>query len=224
VSASLHGMRVFRHYDSTTKHLNSASKQFKIFNLRSVRAMGKQWQTSLSNIAYCSQPVIICMHGACIGAGIEMAAVKCTCCALCCVHKSPELTGPSKFKQLRSLLSLQACDIRFCTADAFFAMPGTNTLAHETLLILVSPDRGRYRNRTIVTLPPVLPLLITSQTFLTEADIALAADVGGLQRFPKIVGLQHAFAHLFCSYVHTVCTVCTLCIPSLQATIRSCVS
>ena len=39
---------------------------------------------------------------------------------------------------------LSACDVRFCSADAFFAM--------------------------------------------AEVDVALAADVGGLQRFPKIVG------------------------------------
>ena len=76
-----------------------------------IRETGKAWQRSLSNIAECGKAVVACVHGACIGAGLEMLA---------------------------------ACDVRMCTRDARFAM--------------------------------------------AEVDVALAADVGGLQRFPKLVG------------------------------------
>lgn len=76
-----------------------------------IRNTGKEWQASFTNIAECSKPVVACVHGACIGAGIEM---------------------------------ISACDVRLCSSDAFFEM--------------------------------------------AEVDVALAADVGGLQRFPKIVG------------------------------------
>ena len=76
-----------------------------------IRETGKRWQASFSKIASCGKPVIACVHGACIGAGVEM---------------------------------ISACDVRMCTEDATYAM--------------------------------------------AEIDLALAADVGGLQRFPKIVG------------------------------------
>mmetsp|Transcript_13954 Transcript_13954/g.16842 ORF Transcript_13954/g.16842 Transcript_13954/m.16842 type:complete len:295 (+) Transcript_13954:99-983(+) len=71
------------------------------------------WQDAFTAIEKCGKPVIICVHGPCIGAGLEMAS---------------------------------ACDIRLCSADAYWAMK--------------------------------------------EVDIGLAADVGGLQRFPKVVGNQ----------------------------------
>lgn len=76
-----------------------------------IRETGRAWQRSFSNIASCGKAVIACVHGACIGAGLEMLA---------------------------------ACDVRLATRDARFAM--------------------------------------------AEVDVALAADVGGLQRFPKLVG------------------------------------
>ena len=76
-----------------------------------IRRTGKEWQASFTNMAECGKPVVACVHGACIGAGIEM---------------------------------ISAADVRFCSSDAFFEM--------------------------------------------AEVDVALAADVGGLQRFPKLVG------------------------------------
>lgn len=78
-----------------------------------IRALGKAWQDAFSNLEKCGKAVIACIHGACIGAGVEL---------------------------------ISAADIRFCTKDAVFA--------------------------------------------LKEVDIGLAADVGGLQRFPKLVGNQ----------------------------------
>lgn len=76
-----------------------------------IRSVGKQWQASFNNIETCGKAVVVCVHGACVGAGLEM---------------------------------ISACDVRFCSADAFFE--------------------------------------------LAEVDVALASDVGGLQRFPRIVG------------------------------------
>jgi len=78
-----------------------------------IRAMGKSWQDAFTNIEKCGKVVVACIHGACIGAGVEL---------------------------------ISAADIRLCTDDATFA--------------------------------------------LKELDIGLAADIGGLQRFPKIVGNQ----------------------------------
>ena len=37
-----------------------------------IRNKGEHWQRSLTNITTCGKPVIACVHGACIGAGIEM--------------------------------------------------------------------------------------------------------------------------------------------------------
>ena len=76
-----------------------------------IRSTGEKWQASFSNIEACGKPVFALIHGAAIGAGVEL---------------------------------LSACDVRWATSDAFFAM--------------------------------------------AEINIALAADVGGLQRFPRIVG------------------------------------
>ncbi|XP_014483174.1 PREDICTED: delta(3,5)-Delta(2,4)-dienoyl-CoA isomerase, mitochondrial isoform X2 [Dinoponera quadriceps] len=69
------------------------------------------YQNSFSAIEKCPKPVIAAIHGACIGAGVDMVS---------------------------------AADIRYCSSDAYFQ--------------------------------------------IKEVDIGMAADVGTLQRFPKIVG------------------------------------
>ncbi|CAD7692678.1 unnamed protein product [Nyctereutes procyonoides] len=69
--------------------------------------------TTLSVPLQCPKPVIAAIHGACIGAGVDL---------------------------------ITACDIRYCAQDAFFQVK--------------------------------------------EVDIGLAADVGTLQRLPKIIGNQ----------------------------------
>ncbi|NXD74568.1 ECH1 protein, partial [Eolophus roseicapillus] len=71
------------------------------------------FQESFSVLEKCPKPVIVAVHGACIGAGVDL---------IC------------------------ACDIRYCSQDAWFQVK--------------------------------------------EVDIGLAADVGTLQRLPKIVGSQ----------------------------------
>ncbi|XP_017787871.1 PREDICTED: delta(3,5)-Delta(2,4)-dienoyl-CoA isomerase, mitochondrial [Habropoda laboriosa] len=71
----------------------------------------KEYQESFSAIEQCPKPVIAVVHGACIGAGIDM---------------------------------ISAADIRYCTLDAWFQVK--------------------------------------------EVALGMAADVGTLQRFPKIIG------------------------------------
>ncbi|XP_074877574.1 delta(3,5)-Delta(2,4)-dienoyl-CoA isomerase, mitochondrial [Buteo buteo] len=71
------------------------------------------YQETFSVLEKCPKPVIAAVHGACIGAGIDL---------------------------------ISACDIRYCTQDAWFQVK--------------------------------------------EVDIGLAADVGTLQRLPKIMGSQ----------------------------------
>ncbi|XP_071573272.1 delta(3,5)-Delta(2,4)-dienoyl-CoA isomerase, mitochondrial [Temnothorax nylanderi] len=71
----------------------------------------KDFQDSLTAIEECSKPVIAAVHGACIGAGVDM---------------------------------ISAADIRYASSNAYFQ--------------------------------------------IKEVDIGMAADVGTLQRFPKIVG------------------------------------
>jgi len=88
----------------------------------SIRRLGVSWQRALSLLEECGRPVIACMHGAVVGAGLEM---------------------------------ISACDVRFCTADAFFVA--------------------------------------------AEVDAGLAADIGGLQRLPKIVGNQSLVRELVMS-------------------------
>ena len=68
-------------------------------------------QGSFTAIEQCLKPVIVCVHGACIGGGMDL---------------------------------ISACDIRLCSADARFC--------------------------------------------IKEVDVGLAADVGTLQRLPKIIG------------------------------------
>merc|ERR1712181_129427 len=84
--------------------------------------MGQAWQESFNAIEKCWKAVIACVHGACVGAGIEM---------------------------------ISACDIRFCTEDAWFQA--------------------------------------------AEINIGMAADVGGLQRFPKLIGNQSLVRELVLS-------------------------
>lgn len=81
--------------------------------------VGKSWQQSMNAIEECNVPVIACVDGGCIGAGIEMIA---------------------------------ACDIRLVSEKAWFA----------------------YK----------------------EVDVGMAADVGGLQRFPKIVSNDSFFREI----------------------------
>ncbi|KAE8294919.1 Delta(3,5)-Delta(2,4)-dienoyl-CoA isomerase, mitochondrial [Larimichthys crocea] len=70
-----------------------------------------KFQEAFSVIERCPKPVVVAIHGACIGAGVDL---------------------------------ISACDIRMCTQDAWFQVK--------------------------------------------EVDIGLAADVGTLQRLPKVIG------------------------------------
>ncbi|KZC09981.1 Delta(3,5)-Delta(2,4)-dienoyl-CoA isomerase, mitochondrial [Dufourea novaeangliae] len=76
-----------------------------------VQLMIKEYQDCITAIEKCPKPVIAAVHGACIGAGVDM---------------------------------ISAADIRYCTSDAWFQ--------------------------------------------IKEVALGMAADVGTLQRFPKIIG------------------------------------
>ncbi|XP_060507033.1 delta(3,5)-Delta(2,4)-dienoyl-CoA isomerase, mitochondrial [Panthera onca] len=78
-----------------------------------LRNLISRYQESFNVIEKCPKPVIAAIHGACIGAGVDLVT---------------------------------ACDIRYCAQDAFFQVK--------------------------------------------EVDIGLAADVGTLQRLPKVIGNQ----------------------------------
>lgn len=71
------------------------------------------FQDSISSLENCDKPVIVCVHQACVGAGVDL---------------------------------ITAADIRYCTKDAWFQVK--------------------------------------------EVDIGMAADVGTLQRLPKVIGNQ----------------------------------
>merc|ERR1719427_1983651 len=70
-----------------------------------------KYQETFSCIEKCPKPVVVAVHGACVGGGVDL---------------------------------ITACDIRLCTQDAWFQVK--------------------------------------------EVDIGLAADVGTLQRLPKVIG------------------------------------
>ncbi|XP_053761967.1 delta(3,5)-Delta(2,4)-dienoyl-CoA isomerase, mitochondrial [Panthera pardus] len=78
-----------------------------------LRNLISRYQESFNVIEKCPKPVIAAIHGACIGAGVDLVT---------------------------------ACDIRYCAQDTFFQVK--------------------------------------------EVDIGLAADVGTLQRLPKVIGNQ----------------------------------
>eukprot|EP01098_Paradermamoeba_levis_P007532 TRINITY_DN3119_c0_g1_i1.p1 TRINITY_DN3119_c0_g1~~TRINITY_DN3119_c0_g1_i1.p1 ORF type:complete len:316 (+),score=84.37 TRINITY_DN3119_c0_g1_i1:1153-2100(+) len=79
----------------------------------------KSYQDSFTAIEQCRQPVIAAVHGACIGAGVDL---------------------------------ITACDIRYGSGDSYYS--------------------------------------------IKEVDIGLAADVGTLQRFPKVVGAESLLREL----------------------------
>ncbi|XP_030633611.1 delta(3,5)-Delta(2,4)-dienoyl-CoA isomerase, mitochondrial [Chanos chanos] len=76
-----------------------------------IRRIISKYQETFSVIEKCPKPVVVAVHGACIGGGVDL---------------------------------ITACDIRLCTQDAWFQVK--------------------------------------------EVDIGLAADVGTLQRLPKVIG------------------------------------
>ncbi|KAK9521309.1 hypothetical protein VZT92_021126 [Zoarces viviparus] len=76
-----------------------------------VRKVIAKYQQTFSVIEKCPKPVVVAVHGACVGGGVDL---------------------------------ITACDIRLCTQDAWFQ--------------------------------------------IKEVDIGLAADVGTLQRLPKVIG------------------------------------
>ncbi|XP_047565663.1 delta(3,5)-Delta(2,4)-dienoyl-CoA isomerase, mitochondrial [Lutra lutra] len=78
-----------------------------------LRSLISKYQETFSVIEKCPKPVIAAIHGACIGAGVDL---------------------------------ITACDIRYCAQNAFFQVK--------------------------------------------EVDIGLAADLGTLQRLPKVIGNQ----------------------------------
>jgi len=78
------------------------------WNMRKIIA---KYQETFSVIEKCPKPVVVAIHGACVGGGVDL---------------------------------ITACDIRLCTQDAWFQVK--------------------------------------------EVDIGLAADVGTLQRLPKVIG------------------------------------
>ncbi|XP_032246547.1 delta(3,5)-Delta(2,4)-dienoyl-CoA isomerase, mitochondrial isoform X2 [Phoca vitulina] len=78
-----------------------------------LRSLVSRYQETFNVIEKCPKPVIAAVHGACVGAGVDL---------------------------------ITACDIRYCAQDAFFQVK--------------------------------------------EVDIGLAADVGTLQRLPKVIGNQ----------------------------------
>ncbi|XP_014218083.1 delta(3,5)-Delta(2,4)-dienoyl-CoA isomerase, mitochondrial-like, partial [Copidosoma floridanum] len=79
----------------------------------------KEYQDSFTSIEKCSKPVIVAVHGACVGGGVDM---------IC------------------------STDIRYCSADSWFQ--------------------------------------------IKEVDLGMAADVGTLQRLPKIIGSQSVVREL----------------------------
>ncbi|XP_008281288.1 delta(3,5)-Delta(2,4)-dienoyl-CoA isomerase, mitochondrial isoform X2 [Stegastes partitus] len=76
-----------------------------------VKKLITQYQETFSAIEKCPKPVLVAIHGACVGGGVDL---------------------------------ITACDIRLCTQDAWFQVK--------------------------------------------EVDIGMAADVGTLQRLPKVIG------------------------------------
>uniref|UniRef100_A0A0K8RZS5 Delta(3,5)-Delta(2,4)-dienoyl-CoA isomerase, mitochondrial n=1 Tax=Crotalus horridus TaxID=35024 RepID=A0A0K8RZS5_CROHD len=76
-----------------------------------IRKKIQEYQESFTVLEKCPKPVIVAVHGACIGGGVNL---------------------------------ITACDIRYCTQDAWFQVK--------------------------------------------EVDIGLAADVGALQRLPRVIG------------------------------------
>ncbi|KAJ3591443.1 hypothetical protein NHX12_009388 [Muraenolepis orangiensis] len=80
-------------------------------NAWNMRKIISKYQETFSVIEKCPKPVVVAVHGACVGGGVDL---------------------------------ITACDIRLCTQDAWFQVK--------------------------------------------EVDIGLAADVGTLQRLPKVIG------------------------------------
>ncbi len=90
-----------------------------------------------------------------------------------------------------------ACDIRFCSADAWFSIKVRSQASWRSHVNTHTQHSvTRAHSATLVC------ILIVSMS--QEVDIGLAADVGTLQRLPKIVG-NDRFAMFLCSLLTSEC-------------------
>ncbi|XP_075968085.1 delta(3,5)-Delta(2,4)-dienoyl-CoA isomerase, mitochondrial isoform X1 [Anarhichas minor] len=107
-----------------------------------VRKVITKYQETFSVIEKCPKPVVVAVHGACVGGGRTSSSSSSSS------HRhSVSMNSDVRDQISQSYISVDlitACDIRLCTQDAWFQ--------------------------------------------IKEVDVGLAADVGTLQRLPKVIG------------------------------------
>lgn len=100
-----------------------------------LRDMIRAYQDTITAVELCPKPVIAAVHGACVGAGVDL---------------------------------ISAADVRLASSDAWFSIKE-----------VCSPRRCGCRSP---------PPSVATPALLSQVDIGLAADVGTLQRLPRVVG------------------------------------
>ena len=138
----------------------------------------KRFQEALTSVERCPQPVIAVVHSACVGGGEDL-------CVVCC---------------------MPVC-VRVCVCCMFIPHkpPGyfllCFSLSPSSPIPLLSPPPSPSPPSPPPLPPPPLPLGVDliaacdirycsadSWYQVKEVDIGIAADIGTLQRLPKIVG------------------------------------
>ena len=113
-------------------------------------------------LAQCPKPVIAAVHSACMGAGMDLVT---------------------------------ACDIRLCSSDTWFQIKvterggeGGRQRCCETR-VCTPHTTSHYSSGICATVTVQVHMLAVSFFFSPqEVEIGLAADIGTLQRLPKVVG------------------------------------
>ena len=125
-------------------------------------------QDSFTSIEKCLKPVIVCVHSACIGGGqcrlfYSLPSIH----LFCCCARSFSSILPALHLVDRSLYYIAlVCSIPYLIVSSFLILVGMD---------LISACDIRFCSQD-------------AKFCIKEVDVGLAADVGTLQRLPKIIG------------------------------------
>ncbi|KAK2088382.1 putative enoyl CoA hydratase [Saguinus oedipus] len=153
-----------------------------------------RYQETFTVIEKCPKPVIAAVHGGCIG-GAAALMPRPLASSLSSVRGSNCVPrgSSSMFQELGVVLVViqrvdlvTACDIRYCAQDAFFQVK--SCAVGWGWEAGVSPEG--FMEESELNLTNIGQKPNTDRFVPQEVDMGLAADVGTLQRLPRVIGNQ----------------------------------
>ncbi|KHJ92885.1 hypothetical protein OESDEN_07213 [Oesophagostomum dentatum] len=136
-------------------------------------------QQAFTNIEECCKPVIAAVHGVCYGGGIDI---------------------------------ISACDVRHCTQDAIFSIKEVDVglaadigslnrlpkiCGNENLVSRVYNTREEMLKEVFDLAKKMAGKSPVAVQGTKEVDVGLAADVGSLNRLPKICGNENLVSRVY---------------------------